>query len=84
VIQGDREVGLRAGGKGAFSSRGIQATASKARASVKPGAIRSLATRFLGTVTNCREASGPERGYTISSEGNTLKGGQSRNGCGMK
>jgi hypothetical protein len=62
VTQGDRETGLRTRGKVVYSSRGIQATASKAWESVKRWVIRSSAARFRSTVDNCREASGLGRG----------------------
>jgi len=62
VTQGNREANLRVCEKGTHSPQGIQATASKAWESVKRGAIRSLAARFQGTVDNCMEPGGPERG----------------------
>jgi len=83
VTQGDREAGLRTRGKETHSSWGIQATASKAWASVKPRVIRSLAVRSAALWITAREQGGPEKG-SRSSRGEHSEGRQSRNGCGMK
>jgi hypothetical protein len=69
VTQGNQEAGLRTRGKGTYSSRGIQATASKAWASVKPRVIRSLAVRSAAQWITAREQSWPREGYTLFARG---------------
>jgi len=73
VIQGDQEAGLRAREKGTHSSRGIQATASKARESVKPRVIRSLLVRSEGRWRTARELVASKEDHDLY-EGNALKG----------
>jgi hypothetical protein len=73
VIQGDREVSLRTCGKGAYSSWGTQATASKAWESVKPRVIRSPETRSAARWITAREPVA-SRGAHDLHEGKALKG----------
>jgi len=74
VIQGDQEAGLRTREKGTHSSRGIQATASKAWESVKPRAIRSLALRSEEWWTTAREPVASKGDHDLH-EGKPLKEG---------
>jgi hypothetical protein len=73
VIQSDREASLRTRGKGTRSSWGIQATASKAWASVKLRVIRSPVVRSAALWITAREPVA-SRGVHDLREGKTLKG----------
>jgi hypothetical protein len=83
---GPRGTGKRASarGKGAHSRRGSQATASRARESMKLAATRSWKQRSGTSVTNRTGACGPERGARLLRGEDSEGKGNPRNGCGMK